>query len=436
MIRIQQNKLSALPRALLLAAPLLLVQAIPGVAINDAVAQEDKKKQETRVTVAMSQKVYEALQEAQTLVEEKKFNEAAKVLKDLREGRELKPYELANTYKFEGFIYYSQEKMPQALNAYKQVIAQPDIPEGLILETRYTLAQLYFIEENWQQGIDQLLEWFKLQTNPSAESYNLLATAYYQLGDQPKALTNIEKAISLYKEKGKVPKEGWYGLQRFLYYEKENFAKVAAILEEMLKYYPNIKYWTQLSAMYGELKRDDDQLYAMEMAYSQGGLEKEGELVRMAYLYLANEIPYKAAKVLDKGIKEKKIEPTSKNLELLANSWRQAQEVKKSIPEMAKAAQKSDKGELWARLGSIYLDNDEYQKSIDAIQSGLKKGGIKSPGQAQLVLGMSYFNLDKYDNARKAFREARKEESTKSYADQWLKFMQKEIERQESLRQI
>jgi tetratricopeptide (TPR) repeat protein len=121
---------------------------------------------------------------------------------------------------------------------------------------------------------------------------------------------------------------------------------------------------------------------------------------------------------------------------LLGNSWRAAQEVKKAIPEMAKAAEKSDKGELWARLGNIYLDNDEYDESIKAINAGLKKGGVKRPDTAYLVLGMAHYNLKQYDAARKAFKKAEADERSRKYARQWMRFMDKELERQRQLEEV
>ncbi len=72
----------------------------------------------------------------------------------------------------------------------------------------------------------------------------------------------------------------------------------------MIKHYPKKDYWVQLSAMYGELKDQQQQLAAMETAYVQDMLTEEKELVNLAYLFLANEVPYKAAKVLDQGIDE------------------------------------------------------------------------------------------------------------------------------------
>ena len=42
----------------------------------------------------------------------------------------------------------------------------------------------------------------------------------------------------------------------------------------------------------------------METAYVQDMLDKGTEQVTMAYLYLNAEVPYKAAKVMDKGLKD------------------------------------------------------------------------------------------------------------------------------------
>lgn len=408
--------------------------ALPGV----AQAQEQQKDQrQTRRTPAISNAVYEKLSEAQVLVEDKKYAEAMKILDGMKakEGsKALNGYELANLYNLYAFIYYSQERYDDALKAYQMVVAQsPDIPEGMEYQTKFTIAQLFFVTEQWQKGINALQEWMKTQQDPGADIYALLGTGYYQLKDYNKSLSNMERAVSMTKAKGKVPKEQWYSLLRYLYYEKNQYDKVIDLLEEMLVYYPKKDYWVQLSHMYGEKKLDRKQLAAMETVYVQGELDKEKELVQMAYLFLANEVPYKAAKVLDKGIKEKKIEPTSRNLELLGNAWRASQEVKKSIPVMEEAARKSDKGELWARLGNIYLDNDEYKKAVEAVEAGLKKGGVRRPDTAHLVAGMAYFNLKQYEAARRAFAEAAKDKRSEGYAKQWMEFMKKELERQRSL---
>ena len=237
----------------------------------------------------------------------------------------------------------------------------------------------------------------------------------------------------MYKAKEKTPKEQWYNLARFLYFDKNDVPNAVRVLEELLKYYPKKQYWVQLSHMYGEQKKESWQLAAMETAYVQDMLEKGTEQTTMAYLYLNGEVPYKAAKVMDKGLKNKSIDPTSKNYEIVGNSWRQAQEVEKAIPAMEQAAAKSDKGELYARLGNVYLDGDQYKKAISSINKGLSRGGVKRPDTARLVLGMAYFNDKQYSKARTAFQAARKDKRSEKYASQWLKYLTSELDRQKKL---
>jgi tetratricopeptide (TPR) repeat protein len=243
----------------------------------------------------------------------------------------------------------------------------------------------------------------------------------------------VEKAISMYDEKGKIPKEQWYNLARFLHFEKGNINKTVDILEILLTHYPKKQYWVQVSHMYGEQKKESEQLSAMETAYVQGMLDKGTEQVTMAYLYLNADVPYKAAKVMDKGLKDSSIDDKSKNWEIAGSAWRQAQEVEKSIPAMEKAAAKSDTGELYARLGNIYLDGDDNKKAITAINKGLSRGGVKRPDNARLILGMAYFNVKQYDKARNAFKAASRDERSAKYASQWIKYMDSELERQRSL---
>ena len=67
---------------------------------------------------------------------------------------ELNSYELANVYNLYAFIYYSEEDYDGALRAYRNVIKQPDIPLALEINTRFTVAQLYFVQEKREKQRD------------------------------------------------------------------------------------------------------------------------------------------------------------------------------------------------------------------------------------------------------------------------------------------
>lgn len=433
-------------RAALLAVPVLAVQVGVSqlqtdaglVPFSSALAAEKKPKdtRETRRTPALRNKVYEKLAEAQAAAEEKNYSGAARVLDGMIAAggkKELNSYELANVYNLYAFVHYSREDYKGALRAYENVVSQPDIPLAMEINTRYTIAQLYFVQEDWKRGVSAMLKWFDMTESPNAGAYVLLAQGYYQLKDYDKALQNTEQAINMFKEKGKLPKEQWYNLARFLYFEKGNTTKTVEVLEELLAHYPKKQYWVQLSHMYGEQKKDSEQLSAMETAYVQGMLDKGTEQITMAYLYLNAEVPYKAARVMDKGLKNESIEGKSKNWEISGSAWRQSQEIDKAIPAMEKAAAKSSSGELYSRLGNIYLDGDQFKKAITAINKGLSRGGVKRPDSARLVLGMAYFNTKQYSKARDSFKAAARDERSKKYAAQWITYMDSELARQKSL---
>ncbi|RLA60296.1 MAG: hypothetical protein DRR04_06000 [Gammaproteobacteria bacterium] len=432
---------AALLAVLLLAGQIAVSRLQSDVGIwplSSAIAAEEKKKdtRATRRTPALRNKVYEKLVEAQAAAEEKDLGKASKILDAMIATggkRALNSYELANVYNLYAFIYYSHEDYANALKAYENVVAQPDIPIAMEVNTRFTIAQLYFVQEQWQQGIDALLDWFKVTENPNANAYVLLAQGYYQTKDYDRALLNVKKAISMYKAKDKLPKEQWYNLARFLYFEQNDINKTVEVLEELLQYYPKKQYWVQLSHMYGEQQKESEQLSAMETAYVQGMLDKGTEQVTMAYLYLNAEVPYKAARVMDKGLKNDSIEGKSKNWEIAGSAWRQAQEIDKAIPAMEEAASRSDKGELYTRLGNVYLDGVQYKKAITALNKGLSRGGVKRPDTARLVLGMAYFNTRQYPKAREAFVAAGRDERSAKYANQWIKYMDTELARQKSL---
>ena len=136
--------------------------------------------------------------------------------------------------------------------------------------------------------------------------------------------------------------------------------------------------------------------------------------------------------IVDEDTKKEKIVPvvkdTEKNLKLLADSWRMAQEIDKAIPILEKAAKISKDGQSYVLLGNLYLSEDKVKEAIDAIKLGLKKGKVKNVSQVYLTLGQAYFELQEFEEARKNFRIAARDEkkTIKTQANSWLKYTDNE----------
>ncbi len=413
------------------------------LSVSAVYAQEKQSKppQATRKTPAMRNPVYEKLAKAQEAIEEKDFPTALNVLADMKSRHDrgkfsLNSYELANLHATYAFIFYTQEKYDQAIRSNEQVVSQPDIPLGLELSTRYTIAQLYFVVENYPKAVKALEDWFAVEANPSPDAYVLLAQGYYQLSNYDKALSSVERAMIAAKQKGKEPKEQWYLLMRALYFEKGDNRKVAWVLEEMVKRWPKRDYFVQLSSVYAQLNNEKRQLTAHDIAHTGWGLETETTILNMSYLYMGGDIPYEGAQLLEKGLKDKVVTAKSKNYKTLAQAFSLAQENKKALPYMEKAAELADDGEPWARLADVYYDNERYGDSLKAARTAFTKGGIKRPENTYVLMGMSLFNLDRLSDAKVQFRKAQKEPSTAKIAAQWIKYINSEMKHRESLKNI
>ena len=71
------------------------------------------------------------------------------------------------------------------------------------------------------------------------------------------------------------------------------------------------------------------------------------------------------------------VRTNEKNLKLLADSWRMAQEIDKAIPVLERAAKMSKEGKSYVLLGNLYLSEDRVELAVDAIKKGLGQGKNK-----------------------------------------------------------
>ena len=122
------------------------------------------------------------------------------------------------------------------------------------------------------------------------------------------------------------------------------------------------------------------------------------------------------------------VKDTEKNLKLLADSWRMAQEIDKAIPILERSAEMSKDGNSYVILGNLYLSEDRVEQAIRAINKGLEKGDIKNLSQVYLTLGQAYFELQNFEEARTNFRIAArdKKKTVKTQANTWLKYTENE----------
>jgi len=404
------------------------------VAQDEDEAERQSNARETKQAQAVSKEVFDRITKAQEMVDAKDYNGALKLLNSLYDPDKLTEYEQANVLNYIGFVYYNMEDIPNAIRTYERMVAIPTLEPQLKKQTTYTLAQLHTMQEDYANALRALEQYFVMETNPAPEAYILKAQNLYQEQRYADMIEPIETAMDVARKREKEVKEDWYVLLNFAYFQQENYGKVRDIQKTLLASWPKKNYWFSLAGAYTELGQDDDVITTYASAHTQGMLEKESEFVTMAQLYMQREVPYKAATLLEEKMESGLVEKNAKNYRLLSQAWQLAQENDKAIPALHEAARLADDGELDVRLGNAHLNAGEYDECVESVQTGIRKGGLKSPDNAHISLGMCLYNERQYQDAIEAFRVAARTERSRRVANQWITVINSDVERIKAIR--
>jgi len=255
----------AVPAALLLAG-LVSGQAFAQQAEPDP--NNPNAVKETRKVPAMSEATFKKLSEAQEALEAKNYQQALTVLNGmLADGRKMNGNEVGQVHNILGFVHFTMENYPAAIRSYEQVLAQGEaIPEGLEVQTLYTLAQLSFIAESYQKALDYMEKWITKANNPGADPHIFMGQVYYQMQNFDAAIAQIEKGMAIARERKVDIKEQWLALLNYLYFEKEDWPKVFSTLEELVIKFPKREYWLRLAGIHGQEGNDREALGVYEAA--------------------------------------------------------------------------------------------------------------------------------------------------------------------------
>ena len=154
-------------------------------------------------------------------------------------------------------------------------------------------------------------------------------------------------------------------------------------------------------------------------------------------MLLNQDVPWRAAKTLQAGIDDGTVPGESKNLALLATALRSAQETQRAIVHLTRAAEKdaSGDGDLYARLSALHLSNGGFDHSVETAQKALRLK-LKRPEDLWMTVGVSHFEMSRYEQARKAFRRmssATDNRRQKKIAADWIRYVDAEETKQREL---
>jgi tetratricopeptide (TPR) repeat protein len=353
-------------------------------------------------------KVGKPMKAAQDAMKAKNWAEALAKVKEAQAIEGKTPFEEYQINEFLGFILINQKDFGGAATAFEKNVNSGQVPAAELNNKLKTLAQLTFQTKQYPKAIDYTGRYLKAVPGET-DMQMLLAQAYYLQKNYKGAGEAALPAIVATERAGKKPDENWLLLLMRSNYELNDNAGISTALEKLVRHYPKPDYWDGLLSTMAKTGERNDRLTLgiYRLRLETGTLKRADDYIEMGQLAIDAGVPGEAQQVVEAGFANKLLDvPESKarNERLLASAKKLVEADKATIATEDKAARAAPTGQADVGIGQAYLSYGQYDQAIEALERGIKKGGVKLPEEAQISLGIAYLKKGQKAQAQTAFK--------------------------------
>jgi len=297
-----------------------------------------------------------------------------------------------------------------AMGALEAIIASERLKGAEQAEFIQALANYYYNGKNYPKAI----EWFKRyqKDSPTPEKVRpALIRSYYLSNDFTATKTELLPIIAASDAKGTPPSQEDLRLLASAAIKMKDDPTYLLALEKLATYYPTDEIRADLLNRGVARKPGFDaqtnmiNVYRMESTMVKS--MSADEYVDLAELSLQAGFPTEAKKAMDAGYAANVLGTganAAKHKALRDKATKGAADDAKNIAAGEASASKAKTGAGLVNLGWAYATMDQYDKGIGFIQQGIAKGGLKSPEEAKLRLGMAQARGGKKADAISTFQ--------------------------------
>ena len=361
---------SPILRAVALAAALLLASAAPAWAQN-----------------TVRPEVGKPLQAAESLFKAKKYREALAKVSEADAAANKTPYENYVIQRTKGSIAAAAGEHDTAAKAFEAVIASGQSKGADQLKLVQAVAGLHYHAKDYAKAAQWATRYQKEGgTDPAMQT--LVVQSYFLMND----CAAVSRAVG--EGNGRRPSEQELQMLANCYNKQKDSTGYVAAIERLVTYYPKKEYWTDLLNRVQKKSGFSDRLSldVFRLKLATGNVNAAGDYLEMAQLAIQAGFPAEAKAVVDKGY-EAKVLGNGKDAE---RHQRLRDLVAKRLAEAAQARAQAEKdamadkaGDALVAIGYSYVSEGAPQKGLAIMEQGIKKGGLKRPDDAKLLLGIA-----------------------------------------------
>lgn len=421
---------SKIIRAAILLATLPLVFTFSSMT-QAAEEEERRPPPAARSAQTLSRPVYQRLEEIMELRDEGDIAGADAVLLELRDmydrGR-LNDAEELSMWNFYSNFAALAENYEDAIIYQELILAMdedalaPDKREAALM----LLGQLKFAVEDYSGSIDAYLQYLDMAFEVDISVYQRIGFAYYSIEDFRNSLNYILEFMDQTRAQGEEVDKGTYDLARSLNTLLEDLDSALQLTREMIVLFNDPADWEFMVNVLGALERFDEQAQFIYALNEFGFVDNEGQIVNLSGQLFNTEYYWGAAKILRQGLDEGLLDNDEDSWSRLAQSYQLAREDEMAVEPYITAAEMSADGELYSRLSSIYINLNQFEDAVVALENAFDKGGLDREDQAYLRQARALLELNRHDEGIAAARLAANDERSEDTAATWVRYLTNE----------
>ncbi len=396
------------------------VVATPAFAKPDYAEIEKRKSAKTKV---MGERVGKKVVKAFDLYNEDNIDGALEILKDIDTSD---TFDRATVDYYLGQLSAQKEQYSAAVKYLKAAITPDVLNFKDQANTLKLLGDLYAGTKQYKEAKAMYNRWMDFTGEEDANVYIRIAQANYELKQFRDVIAPADRAIALQKAE---PVKAPFDLKIGAFFELKDFPSVVKVAEEVVKTWPeNPKAWTQLGKFYMQVEDYKRGLATMDVAYKNNYFESESDYKVLASFFSLNEVPWKAAVVMEKALKADKVKRTKQNVNAVASYYHQSKHIVKAAEYYIEAAKFDNDAELYRKAGALYLQAEKFSDSVAMLEKSLDLGN-KKKGTIYSDLAEAYYHQEKYKQAYAAIRKAMEDPKTRKFARSWSAFIKEKAAR-------
>jgi hypothetical protein len=265
------------------------------------------------------------------------------------------------------------------------------------------IALYYFQQKDYPKALDIADQAVKHGVN-DVDTLGLIAKAQYLTGKYKDAATSQQDLVA---KQDKPDEESLKLLWQFDLKANDD-AGAAKAVEKLVTYYPKPEYWANALAplVRMDIKDAHLQLNVYRLMNDVGVLKLPSDYAEMAEIALDAGYPGETQSVLTQAFaKNVFVEQRDKDRyqHLLDGAKQRAASDQAQLSNVEHTAEAAPNGDPLVQLGAAYISYGQNDKAVAAITKGIAKGGLKSPDEANLLLGIAQLRQKNNAAAQQAF---------------------------------